>query len=151
MMAKNKAFIRYANNKAVPGSLIVRKKAPSVGVWKEVNYDLCCDTQNKEECNEKVNLYLAYEDIGPSIIPVGVAIKFNCGASQVFFYKINFPFEYAATLEEIAIVLNEQFPFGTFSVVIFPETGNPIIQLALCKDFADRICFWSTLTVQPQY
>lgn len=42
-MAKNKAFVRYANNKAVPGSLIVRKKAPSVGVWKEVNYDLCCD------------------------------------------------------------------------------------------------------------
>lgn len=41
-MANNKAFIRYANNKAVPGSLIVRKKAPSVGVWKEVNYDLCC-------------------------------------------------------------------------------------------------------------
>jgi uncharacterized protein (TIGR02145 family) len=42
-MANNKAFIRYANNKAVPGSLIVRKKAPSVGTWKEVNYDLCCD------------------------------------------------------------------------------------------------------------
>jgi uncharacterized protein (TIGR02145 family) len=42
-MANNKAFVRYANNKAVPGSLIVRKKAPSVGVWKEVNYDLCCD------------------------------------------------------------------------------------------------------------
>jgi uncharacterized protein (TIGR02145 family) len=42
-MANNKAFVRYANNKAVPGSLIVRKKAPSVGTWKEVNYDLCCD------------------------------------------------------------------------------------------------------------
>jgi hypothetical protein len=42
-MAKNKAFVRYANNKAVPGSLIVRKKAPAVGVWKEIPYDLCCD------------------------------------------------------------------------------------------------------------
>ena len=42
-MANNKAFVRYANNKAVPGSLIVRKKAPSVGTWKEVSYDLCCD------------------------------------------------------------------------------------------------------------
>lgn len=43
-MAQNKAFVRYANNKAVPGSLIVRKKAPKVGVWKEIDYDLCCDT-----------------------------------------------------------------------------------------------------------
>jgi hypothetical protein len=43
-MANNKAFVRYANNKAVPGSLIVRKKAPSVGTWKEVTYDLCCDS-----------------------------------------------------------------------------------------------------------
>ena len=42
-MANNKAFVRYANNKAVPGSLIVRKKAPSVGTWKEVSYDLCCE------------------------------------------------------------------------------------------------------------
>jgi hypothetical protein len=42
-MAQNKAFVRYANNKAVPGSLIVRKKAPAVGVWKEIPYDLCCD------------------------------------------------------------------------------------------------------------
>lgn len=43
-MAKNKAFVRYANNKAVPGSLIVRKKAPSVGTWKEVPADLCCNS-----------------------------------------------------------------------------------------------------------
>ena len=50
-MAKNKAFVRYANNKAVPGSLIVRKKAPSVGVWKEIPYDLCCDNNNACECN----------------------------------------------------------------------------------------------------
>jgi len=41
-MAQKKAFVRYANNKAVAGSLIVREKAPKVGVWKEVDYDLCC-------------------------------------------------------------------------------------------------------------
>lgn len=41
-----KAFIRYANNKAVPGSLIVRTKAPKVGTWREVPYDLCCNNNN---------------------------------------------------------------------------------------------------------
>jgi hypothetical protein len=41
-MVNKKAFVRYANNKAVPGSLIVRTKAPKVGTWKEVPYDLCC-------------------------------------------------------------------------------------------------------------
>jgi hypothetical protein len=47
-MAQKKAFVRYANNKAVAGSLIVREKAPKVGTWKEVDYDLCCDTSG---CN----------------------------------------------------------------------------------------------------
>jgi len=42
-MAQKKAFVRYAQNKAVPGSLIVRTKAPKVGTWKEVPYDVCCD------------------------------------------------------------------------------------------------------------
>jgi len=41
-MAQKKAFVRYADNKAVPGSLIVRTKAPKVGTWKEVPYDICC-------------------------------------------------------------------------------------------------------------
>lgn len=41
-MAKKRAFVRYADNKAVSGSLIVRTEAPSVGVWKEVPYNLCC-------------------------------------------------------------------------------------------------------------
>jgi hypothetical protein len=42
-MAQKKAFVRYAQNKAVPGSLIVRTKAPKVGNWKEVPYDICCE------------------------------------------------------------------------------------------------------------
>lgn len=42
-MGKMKAYVRYAHNKAVPGSLIVGSKPPKVGTWKEVPYDLCCD------------------------------------------------------------------------------------------------------------
>lgn len=42
-MAQKKAFVRYAQNKAVPGSLIIATKAPKVGVWREVLYDICCE------------------------------------------------------------------------------------------------------------
>jgi hypothetical protein len=43
MANKKKAFVRYANNKAVAGSLILADKAPKVGEWREVPTDLCCD------------------------------------------------------------------------------------------------------------
>ena len=49
-MAQKKAFVRYAANKAVPGSLIVRTKAPKVGTWKEVPYDLCCGAGDQILC-----------------------------------------------------------------------------------------------------
>ena len=50
-MSQKKAFVRYAQNKAVPGSLIVRTKAPKVGTWKEVPYDVCCGGSGGcEEC-----------------------------------------------------------------------------------------------------
>ena len=42
-MSKKKAFARYANNKIVPASVFIGAKAPAVGVWKEIPYDLCCD------------------------------------------------------------------------------------------------------------
>lgn len=42
-MSKKKAFVRYANNKLVPASVFIGAKAPAVGVWKEIPYDLCCD------------------------------------------------------------------------------------------------------------
>jgi len=50
-MAQKKAFVRYAQNKAVPGSLIVRTKAPKVGTWKEVPYDICCGGDGKVKQN----------------------------------------------------------------------------------------------------
>ena len=42
MKSKKRAFVRYANNQIVAGSLILADKAPKVGVWREVPEDLCC-------------------------------------------------------------------------------------------------------------
>jgi hypothetical protein len=40
-----KAFVRYDGNKrVVRGSLILRLKAPKVGVWKEITGNSCCTT-----------------------------------------------------------------------------------------------------------
>lgn len=40
-----KAFVRLDGNKRViAGSLILRLKAPKVGVWKEITRNLCCTT-----------------------------------------------------------------------------------------------------------
>ena len=49
-MSQKKAFVRYAANKAVPGSLIVRAKAPKVGTWKEIPYDVCCGGGGNTVC-----------------------------------------------------------------------------------------------------
>jgi len=80
-MANNKAFVRYANNKAVPGSLIVRKKAPSVGVWKEVDYDLCCDSVCPEcpECIPCIQAETVYtvtsEDLADATGNTGITVN----------------------------------------------------------------------------
>ena len=42
-MGNLKAYVRYANNKAVAGSLVLQKQSPKVGVWEQIPYDLCCD------------------------------------------------------------------------------------------------------------
>jgi hypothetical protein len=42
MKNNKKAFVRYANNEIVAGSLILANKAPKVGVWREVTKNLCC-------------------------------------------------------------------------------------------------------------
>lgn len=61
-MSKHKAFARYANNKIVPGSLILSDKAPKVGVWKEVVSDLCCTPSSN--CDSCVTLLALPDEVG---------------------------------------------------------------------------------------
>jgi len=85
-MAQKKAFVRYAANKAVPGSLIVRTKAPKVGTWKEVPYDICCGG--------------GCPQLGPFTFPLGGLEEFGTGSfAQMYFYCLNssFPTENGST------------------------------------------------------
>ena len=49
-MSNKKAFVRYAKNKIVAGSLILADKAPKVGVWKQIPADLCCESSSLSSC-----------------------------------------------------------------------------------------------------
>jgi hypothetical protein len=72
-MANKKGFVRYANNKLVAGSLILADKAPKVGVWKEIAYNLCCE---QSVCsNVYIQLELQYTTE-------------ECGGGELDFYKI---------------------------------------------------------------
>ncbi len=76
-MAQKKAFVRYAQNKAVPGSLIVRTKAPKVGTWKEVPYDICCGGGG--ECTTPVVLTVLAN------FPVVQAPGLACGENGILY------------------------------------------------------------------
>jgi len=79
-MSKKKAFARYANNKIVPGSLIVREKAPKVGVWKEVPADLCCDGGGGNCCDPNNTIQLSFTLPGTENDVLGVSVLYiDCG------------------------------------------------------------------------
>lgn len=112
-MAKKKAFARYANNKIVPGSLIVREKAPKVGVWKEVIADLCCGSGT---------IRIASTAFSPS--SNSIDIYFSLG---IYTRSYNFrSFEYVGNTEEAWIeYFNQLYGWmGTFS--INPENPNQV-------------------------
>lgn len=81
-----RAYVRYANNKAVPGSLIVRNKAPKVGTWKEVNYDLCCGGDSGNCCDNEQLVTLSFT---PSVSTFdGIQLNFYCNEELISYGRI---------------------------------------------------------------
>jgi hypothetical protein len=134
-MAQKKAFVRYAQNKAVPGSLIVRTKAPKVGTWKEVPYDICCDNIIGETlrlvsstASVPTAFWTLYGKYSESIIPPFsseyTTYSFTDGLSAAF-----------NTLQEWVNFANQVYSYiGIFS--INPENPNQLfldIKLSVLK------------------
>jgi hypothetical protein len=126
-MANKKAFVRYADNKAVPGSLIVRTKAPSVGVWKEVTYDLCCG----DVCSgcEKITITAPLNAV--TIPPPYEFIRFeyeckSSGTGQTTILSGNF-----ATVGEAVEAFNT---YQNGNITILVNGGQ--VSVTLCKPFA---------------
>jgi hypothetical protein len=109
-MAQKKAFVRYAANKAVPGSLIVRTKAPKVGTWKEVPYDVCCEATAPCVPPLYTPIELCYKPGEPcnDVTPPPCSDPCNdCTTEDVTTYYI-----YQTTIDNIPVVklLNSQDP-----------------------------------------
>lgn len=121
-MAQKKAFVRYANNKAVPGSLIVRTKAPKVGTWKEVPYDLCCGGGN----NKLSNLIVTTSFVGTFPIPsnnnVILTLLTGCGNYDINLVS-SLPVGFLVTdIPSLVESLNANYPqLGLFTYTLSNE------------------------------
>ena len=129
-MAQKKAFVRYANNKAVAGSLIVREKAPKVGTWKEVDYDLCCGGAS---CTFSRNI-----DNVTYPATTGIIFQLSGGGCEGGMTEFNYT---NIMIDEIPVInnindlvqmLNENLSFyGVFSV-----SGPEEVTIALSSSFS---------------
>ena len=131
-MSQKKAFVRYAANKAVPGSLIVRTKAPKVGTWKEVPYNLCCNVIT----NLTFNSYLDGFSL-PTILWIG------CGSKLIFEIDLtNRPVECCDTPQTAVDYLNSLYSwFGFFSWYIDPLNSDlVIINIAVSENTNNVLC-----------
>jgi hypothetical protein len=139
-----RAYVRYANNKAVPGSLIVRNKAPKVGTWKEVDYDLCCGGSGNC-CSNETTVTLSYTPEYTSF--GGIVLRLYCNGEKVsegFLDKIT------TSLTETIDWLNNAYGstdplylplLGTFSL-----SGEDTILLTLTECQYKRLCPEGELT-----
>lgn len=113
-----KAFVRYdGGNKAVSGSLIIRDKAPKVGTWKEVPYDLCC---NGSPVTIPGNSGAA-DGIAPSLPSNTISIYISCADFTSTALSIVQPIPTLTTAQEYVDYLNATYSYiGTFTYVVNP-------------------------------
>ena len=122
-----KAFVRYdGSGRVVAGSLILRRKKPAVGNWKEVQGYECCN-----------DVTLTYEVADPEI--TAVVLRLFCNGTQIHYL---FTPSDSTDMGSLINILNNTFNLlGTFS----NPSGN-IIQLVMTGDMKTALCPVGTLT-----
>ena len=138
-MAQKKAFVRYADNKAVPGSLIVRTKAPKVGTWKEVPYDICCGGGG----TFTTEIVFPTNPEFPEVINIGIGFIVRCNGGNVISYFIEYPLE-TNTTQEVVDYLNPLLS----GVASFTFVNGTTISVSFSQVIADALCPSGTLTVE---
>jgi hypothetical protein len=143
-MAQKKAFVRYAQNKAVPGSLIVRTKAPKVGTWKEVPYDICCGGGGNCCSNETI-ITLSFTP--PVSTYTSIQLVFKCDGQTI---TSNIIYEGELNLSQVVDKLNGILGnpevilplLGTFSL----DGDTILLELTECQ--YKRLCPDGELTFE---
>ena len=135
-MANKKGFVRYANNKLVAGSLILADKAPKVGVWKEVTYDLCCGGGGNC-CDTPQEITYILENDEPYDEGSSIQLTINCQSANpndpdVGFSKskeLDSPLTTPPTFPEIVDLINEYFSSAGVTATLIDETFASITTL----------------------
>jgi hypothetical protein len=134
-MSNKKGFVRYANNKLVAGSLILADKAPKVGVWKEIAYDLCCGGGNNCKCTDTTNTLSFTLTVPPSLYN-GIVIE-ALSVGQITFISGadmgNWVNDNGGGIDALVEFLNLFYGiFGTWTSSEEGEYGTIILQMNSC-------------------
>ena len=117
-----KAFVRYdGSGRVVAGSLILRRKKPKVGNWKEVQgYECCTD-------------HTLTTTVATSI--TNFVIKFFCGGNEVAAVTLTSGVN-SSSVANLVSLLNTMYPLlGTFTT-----TGGTNVTLVMTDEQKKAIC-----------
>lgn len=122
-----KAFVRYdGSGRVVAGSLIFRKKKPTIGNFQQIQAFKCC---NVDQAQIEVAVQSAFPISYPDIAVFG--------ATGNQFYMFNYTDGTAADVYELADILNAQSKqFGWFSVAADGSTLLLQLNAATAEYFA---------------
>jgi hypothetical protein len=118
-----KAFVRYdGSGRVVAGSLIFRKKKPTVGKFKQISSYQCC---NFDQSPVVVNIGTQFPFTYPDFVLQAV------GGTETYLYSYSDNSNAVANVDELAASLNAEFPvYGTFKAVDGDLILNPTAAIA---------------------
>jgi hypothetical protein len=118
-----KAFVRYdGSGRVVAGSLIFRKKKPTVGNFQQISSYKCC---NYDQSPVPVNIGSEFPFTYPDFVLQAV------GGSNSYLFSYSDNSVSVTNIYELAASLNAEFPvYGTFKVVDGDLYLNPTAAIA---------------------
>lgn len=127
-----KAFVRYdGSGRVVAGSLILRRKKPKVGKWKEI--------EGYECCNPLVNIVSS----DPREIAPSMSFQLMCGETVLAFQE----FTGMTNWDDFIANLETYIPgFGTYTYN-YTEGGAALLTLTMTSELAEALCPGGTMTI----
>jgi hypothetical protein len=122
-----KAFVRYdGSGRVVAGSLIFRKKKPTIGNFQQIQAFKCCN-----------DVTLTYTVATPTI--TDVTVRLFCNGTQINYL---FTPSDSTTIASLIVILN-----NTFNVLgVFSNPSGNIVQLVMSGEQKAALCPVGTLT-----
>jgi hypothetical protein len=126
-----KAFVRYdGSGRVVAGSLILRRKKPKVGKWKEI--------EGYECCNPLVNIVSeTAREITPSM-----SFQLRCGETVLAFQEFTGMTDWDDFIANLELYIPG---FGTYTYTL--DEGFALVTLTMTSELAEALCPGGTMTI----